>query len=163
MCGLAFSGKTTLATAIAKRAAAAVVSLDDINAARGLQGGVGISDNDWTLTHQQALESAETALANGQSVVVDDTNCFRFLRDNFRAVAKRHGVATVVVYCEVPLSIAMGRMRANEISPTRPPVTEAVLAELARKFEPPESDERTHIFQPDSDVASWVKSNIPLH
>ena len=42
LCGLAFSGKTTLTAALSRHLGAAVVSLDAINASRGLQGGMGI-------------------------------------------------------------------------------------------------------------------------
>src|SRR4029077_883183 len=39
LCGLAFSGKTTLASILSVRLPAVVVSLDAINASRGLDGG----------------------------------------------------------------------------------------------------------------------------
>src|SRR4029079_3355962 len=92
LCGLAFSGKSTLAAALSRLTGAVVVSLDEINASRGLYGGMGIPDEDWGRTHTEALSLVEAALRAERSVVVDDTNCFRFLRDNYRQIADRRGV-----------------------------------------------------------------------
>jgi predicted kinase len=50
MCGLSFSGKTTLARKIVERLQCAYISLDDINAERGLWGGDGISVGEWERT-----------------------------------------------------------------------------------------------------------------
>jgi predicted kinase len=160
MCGLAFSGKTTLAAAIAGLVGAAIVSLDAINSERGLEGGAGIPEAEWARSHRQALETTESELAGGRSVVVDDTNCYRFLRDDYRAVAKRQGARTVVVYVDVPLSVVMARIRADADARTRPPIREAVLLDLVEKFEPPGSDEPTIVYTPDIAPASWVRTNL---
>jgi predicted kinase len=161
MCGLAFSGKSTLAGAIAARAGATIVSLDAINAARGLRGGLGIPEEEWAWTHRQALELTRSALARGRSVVVDDTNCFRSLRDDYRAAAAAHGATAVVVYLDVPLPVVRSRMRANEKAPSRHPVSETVLLDLAGKFEPPAPDEPMLFCPPDREETSWVNENIP--
>jgi predicted kinase len=160
MCGLAFAGKTTLAEAIAAATEAHLVSVDEINARRGLAGGLGIPEEEWARTHRQALADTEEALSRGVVVVVDDTNCYRFLRDNYRAVAERHGAPTRVVYLDVPLSLALARMRANEVEATRPPVRERVLRELARRFEPPTPEESVLRFPPGADPRSWVDLHI---
>lgn len=161
MCGLAFSGKSTLARAIADRTGAEIISLDAINLARGLQGGLGIPEEEWARTHRRALQMTESALSGGRSVVVDDTNCYRFLRDNYRGAAEAHGAQTVVVYLDVPLSLARMRIRANEAAPDRAPIRESVLLDLAAKFEPPAAEESTLTYTPDLDEAAWVDANIP--
>lgn len=161
MCGLAFAGKSTLARGIAERTGAAVVSLDEINRARGFDGGVGIGDEEWACTYGEALREVERALSRGRSVVVDDTSCFRFLRDGYRELAERHEVPAVVVYVDVPLATALARLRANERHRGRAPVEEAVLVDLARKIEPPEPDEPTLVCPPDADPVSWLEENVP--
>ncbi len=162
LCGLAFAGKSTLARAIADRTGALIVSLDDINLERGLHGGAGLSDRQWALTHRIALTRIERALGRGLSVVVDDTSCFRFLRDNYRSVAHRYGAGTLLIYLEVPFEVALGRLRANASSRRRPPVEEAILLELARTFEPPTADEAAVTFPVDGDVDAWVAQNIAI-
>jgi predicted kinase len=161
LCGLAFSGKSTLAAALRRRLGCALVSLDDLNARRGLHGGQGIPEEEWARTHREALAEVEAALQAGRSVIVDDTNCFRFLRDNYRGIAERHGVPTVVIYLEVPLALVRARLRANGLEPTRPPVTEAVLLDLVEKFEPPAADEAVLVFSAGARLEEWVAGNFP--
>ena len=160
LCGLAFAGKSTLAAAIAARTGAAVVSLDDINAQRGLRGGLGIPDHEWAVSHGAALVQAEEALHGGRSVVIDDTNCFRFLRDDYRALAGRVGGTCVVIHLDTPLSSARSRLSENDRTGARARVTEVVLLDLARKFELPGPDEPTLRFPSGADPASWVAASL---
>lgn len=160
LCGMAFSGKTTLAAVLARHVRALVVSLDEINASRGLYGGVGIPESEWARTHHEALRQVETALGAGRSVIVDDTNCFRFLRDNYRAVAAVHGARTTVVYLDRPLELLLDRLRENEKTNARAPVTETVFLELARTFEPPDPDENVLLCPPGVPVELWVARHI---
>lgn len=160
LCGLAFSGKSTLAAVLARRLGARVVSLDAINAERGLDGGLGIPAEEWGRTHAVALERAAAELRAGRPVVVDDTNCFRFLRDDHRRAADRQGVPTVVIHLDAPFSRVLERLRANDRDPTRPPVTEAVLLELAARFEPPGPDEATLVFPTGADPEAWVARHL---
>lgn len=161
LCGLAFSGKSTLAAALRRRLGCALVGLDELNARRGLHGGQGIPGEEWARTHREALGEVEAALQAGRSVIVDDTNCFRFLRDGYRRIAERHGVPAVVLYLEAPLALVRARMRANEIEPSRAPVTEAVLLDLVEKFEPPAADETVIVFPAGASPEDWVAVNFP--
>ena len=156
MCGLAFSGKTTLAAALSRHLGAAVVCLDEINASRGLQGGEGIPVEEWARSHEEALRQAEDFLAAGRSVIVDDTNCFRFLRDDYRAVAERHGVRTTVIYLGAPLGVALERRRENDRTQARASVTEPVFLDLVEKFEMPAADENVLVFPFDEVPDAWV-------
>jgi len=161
LCGLAFSGKSTLAAAVRRRLGCALVSLDELNARRGLHGGLGIPEEEWARTHQEALLAVEAALQAGCTVIVDDTNCFRFLRDDYRRIADRHGVPTVVLYLEAPLALVRARMRANDLEPSRPPIAEPVLLDLVEKFEPPAADETVIVFPAGASPEDWVAVNFP--
>jgi predicted kinase len=160
LCGLAFSGKSTLAEAMSRHLGCAVISLDDINARRGLFGGQGIPVEEWARTHDEAIRELEAALREGRSVVVDDTNCFRLLRDDYRAVAERYGVPSVVIHVDVPLDLALARLRANDRETSRAPVREAILRELAEKLEPPEPDEAVVVFPADASPDAWVRLSL---
>ena len=106
LCGLAFSGKTTLARAIANYSNCAYISLDDINHQRELGfGGDGIPVEEWEKTHQIAIATLVNLMPLVQDILVDDTNCFRWLRDRFRAIADQHGYQTKVIYLDVPLVV----------------------------------------------------------
>lgn len=156
LCGLAFAGKTTLAAALARRLGAAVVCLDEINASRGLHGGEGIPAEEWARSHGEALRQVGDLLAAGRSVILDDTNCFRFLRDDYRAVAERHGVRTTVIYMGAPLGQILERRRENERTQARASVAEPVFLDLVEKFEIPAADENVLVFPFDAVPDDWV-------
>jgi predicted kinase len=160
LCGLAFAGKSTLAASIADQTGAVVVSLDAINAERGLAGGLGIPDGEWARSHEIARARVESALASGRSVVVDDTNCFRSLRDGYRAVGESLGADCIVVRIDAEPSLVLSRLRENDRALARPRVTEEVLRDLIRKFEPPGADECQIAFPASSDPGAWVVANL---
>lgn len=146
LCGKSFSGKSTLAASIADQTGALVVSLDAINAERGLFGGLGMPAEEWSRSHQLALRRAEEALSAGLSVVVDDTNCFRFLRDDYRSLAVGAGAQCLLLYLDASLDTLLARMHANAQVPSRAPVAEDVFLELHRKFQAPTPDEHPSWF-----------------
>jgi predicted kinase len=161
MCGLPFAGKTTVARALARRLGARVVSLDEINAARGLLGGDGIPTEEWERTHRAALDEAGVLLARGDAAVIDDTGCFRWLRDRYREVARRLGRDSVVVFVHTSLDEARRRLAANAVTGERPGVRTEILEELARTFEPPEPDEPSLVFAPDDRLDRWLEEHFP--
>jgi hypothetical protein len=74
MCGLSFSGKTTLAKALASAVDAEYIGLDDINEERGLRGGDGIPGEEWEKTSSIAVQRVGLMLSVGRDVVLDDTS-----------------------------------------------------------------------------------------
>ena len=162
MCGLSFAGKSTLAAAIVQACDAVLISLDAINADRGLGfGGDGIPLEEWEHTHQVAWTRLAAALAAGRSVVLDDTNNLRFLRDRFRDVADSQDAATWVVYLDIPTRLIHQRMRRNADTRERLAIEPEIFAELVRTFEPPAADEQTVIFRASDDIAAWIGRCLP--
>jgi predicted kinase len=141
MCGLSFSGKSTLSVLLAEKLRAQVVNLDRINEERGLDGGQGIPLEEWAATNGIAHERASSALAHGGHVVVDDTGSPRFVRDAWRATAAAAGSPFVLVWVQVTPELQRERVHANRGAPVRPDVTDAVLTEHAANFEPPDAED----------------------
>jgi tRNA uridine 5-carbamoylmethylation protein Kti12 len=141
---LPFSGKSTVARQIARLRNATVISLDEINESRGLKGaGEGlISTENWEQTHAIAIERLLEATAREIDIVVDDTNCFRFLRDNYRAHAEKSNYHAIVVVTATPLPEIRERMGKNNLTKERHGVANHVLDEVARRFEWPTKDEK---------------------
>jgi shikimate kinase len=73
MCGLSFSGKSTLAGQLGREFSAMVFSLDSINEERGLDGGQGIPVEGWVETNRLAEERCNAQLQAGRNVIIDDT------------------------------------------------------------------------------------------
>ncbi|MEI1374978.1 ATP-binding protein [Nostoc sp. UHCC 0926] len=162
LCGLAFSGKSTLAKAIVDYLNCAYVSLDDINKERGLGfGGDGIPVEEWENTHQIAIGILENLMQLEQDIILDDTNCFRWLRDRFREVAKRHDYKSKVIYLNVPLEEIYIRMQMNEQTKKRQGIKKEIFAELIQNFQPPEVDENILLFNNESTIKDWL--DIQLH
>ncbi|WP_114854252.1 ATP-binding protein [Brachybacterium sp. YJGR34] len=141
MCGLSFSGKSTLAARLAEALPARVVSLDLLNEERGLDGGQGIPLEEWATTNRMAHERGHELLEAGHHVVVDDTGSPRFIREGWRDVAERSGVPFALVWVQISAALQDERVRATRRSLDRHDVTDAVLREHRATFEPPTDED----------------------
>ncbi|WP_341955433.1 ATP-binding protein [Microbacterium sp. LWH13-1.2] len=140
MCGMSFSGKSTLAKFLASRLNASIVSLDEINAERGLRGGLGMTGDQWAATHRIAQERVARHLAARQIAIVDDTGSPRFIRDAWREVADRANAPMRIIWVDVDEVLQSERLAANRASGQRHDVVDEVMAEHRRTFEPPEDE-----------------------
>lgn len=141
LCGPSFCGKSTLAKRMQLEHGFEVVSLDDINARRRLWGGEGIAEEEWGKTHQIALEETAQALEKGSRVVVDDTNCFRFLRENFRNVARKQKCDFELWVIKPPLEILEQRRAENEKTGLRRGIANDLFQSHLNSFEWPKDEE----------------------
>lgn len=141
LCGRSFSGKSTLAREIVGTLSAELVGLDAINEERGLHGGDGIPVAEWVRTNELAAERAAAILRTGRSVVVDDTNSLRFLRDGWRRLADDASAAFALVYVHAPDELIRQRLQDNRRSAGRHDVADEVMAEHLAQFEEPEAEE----------------------
>ena len=161
MCGLAFSGKTMLARAVARRAGAEYIGLDDINEERGLRGGEGIPVEEWERTHGIAIERIGKLLDKKRDVVLDDTLCFRWLRDRYAAVADRHAARFVLLYVATPLPEIHSAMARNDADPHRNPIHPDVFETHSRSFEHPTVEERPVVYDRTVPMEEWIASHLP--
>lgn len=141
LCGRSFSGKSTLAGAIAAALGADIVSLDAINAERGLSSGAGLPVQEWATTHDIARSRSLTSPAADRVAIIDDTSSPRFLRDGWRALAGERGVPLVLVYADVPVEESWRRHAANRVHRRRMDITDEVLREHVASFGAPTVDE----------------------
>ena len=141
LCGLSFSGKSTLAEALADRLPAEGLSLDRINAERGLDGGQGIPLEEWATTNRIAHERGAALLAAGTDVVVDDTGSPRFIRDGWREVAQGAGARFAIVWVRIDPGLQRERVLANRSAAVRNDVVDRVLADHAAAFEDPADED----------------------
>ena len=161
MCGLAFSGKTTLARAIVRFTGAAYVGLDEINRERGLgHGGEGLPVEEWERTHRLAVDRVERLMEEGATILVDDTSNLRFLRERFRKVAGQHDYDVVLVYLDVPPAEIRRRIEENASTGRRANVLPHVLEEHIATFEHPAGDEAAIVYTPDQPVDDWLQATL---
>lgn len=137
LCGRSFSGKSTIAAQMASQFDAVVVSLDAINAERGLQSGAGLPIEEWGRTSELSQSRTAELLRSGRVVIVDDTGSPRFLRDGWRKLAERAQVPFVLLFVDTPVEVSLQRHAANRADPRRMDVTDEVLHDHLNSFEPP--------------------------
>ncbi|MET7280449.1 ATP-binding protein [Kribbella sp. NPDC005582] len=155
LCGTSFSGKSTVGRELATRIAAKVVSLDEINARRGLWGGDGIPVSEWIKTNDEAHAEARELLAAGTSVIVDDTSSPRFLRDAWRKLAAEADARFTLLYVDTDPAVVRARHAANRASRHRQDVTDEVLAQHLADFDPPHPDEQAVYFSSIAQESDW--------
>ena len=160
LCGMPFSGKTTLGKSVAKYLNAPYISLDEINEARELYGGEGIPVEEWEKTHNLAREQLKNLMPSQQDIVLDDTNCFRWLRDRFRNLAKRYGYETTLIFLDIPIVKIKSRIAANNQTPTRNHVKQKIVKKMEKTFEPPQEDEKTINYSLDRSIDEWISHNF---
>lgn len=137
MCGLSFAGKSSFAKLLAAELGGRIISLDGINAERGLDGGQGIPLEEWATSDRIAHERAETLLRQGTHVIIDDTGSPRFIRDQWRATASTVRVPFVIVWIHIDPELQRERVAANRSQQQRHDVTDAVLVDHVAGFEFP--------------------------
>jgi predicted kinase len=141
LCGRSFSGKSTVAAALASSLPGSVVSLDAINEHRGLHGGEGIPLSEWARTNDLARGQALALLREDETVIVDDSSSPRFLRDGWRALCASAGAPIVLVFIDTPEEVIRQRLIDNRVTGERLDVTDEVMAAHLQSFEPPGEDE----------------------
>jgi hypothetical protein len=156
MCGLAFSGKSTLARRIADELFIGLISLDAINHERGLRGGEGMSIAQWEETSAIAMERLRQRLRAGESAVVDDTFSRRFLRDRCKAVAVEFGAAFTIVWIDTPIGEIRARRQANYERQTRHHIRDDIFYEHYKTFQFPTPDEAAVRVVDGFDLQSWL-------
>ena len=161
MCGLPFSGKTTLAHALADQCGCVHLDLDSLASQKGLIPEKGIDDNQWGLLFNEAHQHLAALLSSGKSVVFDAVNYDRVGRDRLQAIARHNGSSVYVVYLNLTLQELEQRRRANLDNRHRPNVREKDFKELARDFEVPTVEENLLVYDGIQPITEWINDHIP--
>lgn len=156
LCGMPFSGKTTLGRTIAEYLDCPCISLDEINEARGLSGGDGIPVEEWEKTHFLAMQQLEILMRTPGDLILDDTNCFRWLRDRFRDLAAKYNYQTTIVFLDISLAEIYYRMQVNQETKTRHQVRADIVDEMAKTFEIPQENEKVIRYSGDMAIEEWI-------
>lgn len=158
LCGRSFSGKSTVAAELAADLHAVVVSLDTIIAERGWQSGAGVPMDEWVRTHEISRSRTRDLLASGVTVIIDDTSSPRFLREDWRSLAKDVAAPLVLVYVDTPVEVSIQRHAANRDHHHRMDVTDEILHEHLGSFEAPTPDEDPVRYSTiDSDIEEMLR------
>lgn len=148
LCGLPFSGKSSLATAINSEGYE-VISLDAINQERGFGfNGESVPGAEWMTTHRIALDRLRHLLSHGKNVVWDDTNYAAWIRDPIFEVALDEGAMPVIVFVDAPVQTVLERAREAAEKGTRSACPSEDFERVIRDFERPACGVRIDGTQP---------------
>lgn len=157
LCGLPFSGKSTLARALAER-----LDLESVEVDRAMRDIVGppsgepIPREAWIAAYRISYRAMEAALGAGRSVVLDATNYRRLHRDLIRAKAARLGATAVVITVDTPEATIRERRERNRLTRSRPDVAEADFRLVQDGMQPPGPDEATVHVVPDMGIDELI-------
>lgn len=159
LCGLPFSGKTTLAKKIAEHTGSKLVAFDqlwldleaDAQFASSLTG-----DEGWRTVRSVAKERIAENLKKRCSVVYDDTNVRFEHRDELRDLAREHGAIAIVVYIDTPSVIREKREKENLLTKRRHDVEPVNLKKALDQFEEPGPPEHVIVFSSENNLEEWL-------
>ncbi len=157
LCGLPFSGKSTLGRALAAHTASVVVRFDDTYAAHAPDS-PRIEDAFafWQTLRDLDRSQIGTLLRQGHSVVYDNTNFLGAHRSALRAEATACAARPIVVYANTPIAVIDERRRTNTLTRAREDIADADLRYLVAQMEEPTSAEPMVEFRPGMDLARWL-------
>ena len=160
MCGLPFSGKTTLARALANQCGFVHLDLDAIAREKSIFQEEGISDEQWGRVFREVYRQIETLLTSGKSVIFDAVNYDRVGRDRLRTIAQQSGSSVHVIYINLSIQKIEQRRQANQSNHQRPLVRDKDFVELATEFEIPTIKENLLVYDGTQPVPEWIKAHI---
>jgi len=162
MCGLGFSGKSTLAKAIATHTGATLVSQDAIWFEKLEEAKTAGQKPTYLSVLEISKAKIREALQSGKSAIFDNTNAGFNHREEFRQIANECGATAVVVYLNVSNEELLRRQEANRVTKDRHDVQEKDLQKVRDHFEAPTAEENFIQFLPNENVTDWLTNRIPI-
>lgn len=157
LCGPSLAGKSTVAHRITAVLGAAIVSADAINEDRGLPfGGEGLPESVWGETLERQLALLDGHLRQGRSVVLDDTLCYRWLRDRLRQAVASAGGESVLLLLAPAREELLARHARLLGNAERPVLSEARLLEHLAAFEWPSAEEAPREIGTEAEFRAWL-------
>lgn len=139
ICGLPYSGKTTIAKQIEKSLGYKRITVDDFVPKLGFDLNIPISERQWKTIYESAENELENCFRNSTNVIFDATNLHKNYRDKLKKLAKKYSFLTKVIFVNTPIDLIYKRHKDTN---NRHKVQTKDLEEDIRKFTKPEKDEK---------------------
>ena len=157
MCGLAFSGKSTLARKIAEHIGGKRIAFDELWVEKDEEKTIPKDVNGWRLVRKIAQEEVRKSLGMGVSVVYDDTNARFEHREEIRNIAKEVGADSTVIFLNTHLKVIRKREEANRTLGERHEVEPENFQKVLEQLEPPHPDEKVLEFTPETNLETFLQ------
>ena len=157
MCGVGFSGKSTLAKQISEHTGATLISQDALFFEKQNELNLDLDNEyDWRTRVHMCRDLTTTELQAGKSVVYDDTNHTYKMRQKLRDIAEKTGSITKVIFLDTPIEIQKQRVLQNKTEKNRHDVDQQYLDEAIAELETPTEDENVCTYKPDSNIEEFI-------
>ena len=158
MTGLPYSGKTTLGKKLVKKIDCQVISTDEILKEKGFWKEKEPTQKDWEIAYKEAGEEVKKYLANGESVIFDESNLCFSQRENLRNIAKDLQIKSKLIYVKIDEKEALKRWGENSKTKQKHQLTKEIIERACDIFEEPKEDEKAVIYNQDTEFEEWVKN-----
>lgn len=158
MCGLAFSGKSTLARKIADFTNSKLIAFDNLWVKKEKEKQITQGVEGWRSIRKLAQEKIVKSLKNGDSVVYDDNNIRFEHREELRKIARKLGIREVVIYLSTSMDIIRQRESINKITGERHEVASKNFQTVLQQLQIPTTKENVVEFIPEMNVDKWLNN-----
>jgi predicted kinase len=161
ICGLSFSGKSTLGKAITERFGYEEVDVDETKFKIYGQSikNEDLYPEDWVRIYTETDQLIEVLLKTGKSVLDASRNFSKTERNTAKNIADKIGVPLLTIYIDIPEQTTRQRLHENRRNPTRRDITDKDFEDVIRAMQPPTVDEHPLIFHHFNEMDGWLFEN----
>jgi len=162
LCGIPFSGKSTLAKKMEDKLNTLSIDLDAIkfeffgSDATDAQ----IGKEGWNRIYQEMYQRIKDALASGRSVVHDTGNFTKYERDLVRKIAAELKIDSVTIFVDIPTAEAYKRLVSNRHTKLRFDVPDDDFYGVVEEMEIPDTSEKHLVIKWNENIEKWIDINI---
>lgn len=154
MCGVGFSGKSTLSQKISEYLHVPLVSQDGLFFEK--KGELNIDEDDgeqWRMLLKMCQARIKGYLLAGESVVFDNVNLKKEHRDELKSMAEEAGAETIIIYLATPEKLLNERQERNKLTKEHHEVKQEYLDDARKQLEiPTEQETNVFVFTPETNL-----------
>lgn len=164
LCGIPFSGKSTLANELSKRFGFTRIDLDEVKLdllGKDIKDEL-ISQDRWDRIYQLMYRKIEEALKEGKTVIHDTGNFTKYERSLIRNIADKAGIEYHTIFVYTPINIARQRWLENKKTNKRFYISEKSFQDAVAEMEPPGEDENSITYDTSEPLDQWIAKNLTV-
>ena len=162
LCGIPFSGKTTLAKKMVEKFNFTRIDLDEVKFDLFGSSVIDseIDQSGWDKIYKEMYQKIGESLKQGGTVVHDTGNFTRNERFIVKKIADDLGIESVTVFVDTPTEEAYKRLMENRNKKIRFDVSDVDFNSTVAEMEKPGDDEKHLLYKWTEDFDSWINNQI---
>lgn len=160
MCGLPYSGKTTLQKELVKRLGFQAVSVDRIMDEKDMWREGHPTQEDWNTAYSEAYRKIKEYLKEGKTVIFDCANLPFHERENARKIADSLGIIHQLIYVKTTKEEILRRRQKNKQTKERGHLDRETMENAFNLFDEPTESEHPVIYNHHMNLDDWIERFI---